>query len=146
MLILTGLMAVAIGAVIVLARLVMNESKNQAYLRQSSRQVGAKPAGPDLTRQVLLVPCLLAGLVVLGWSASIWLKMLLNLALRDQQLIWMGKGLLLMLIFAGVAILLGNRLEQRSRSPYRTALKNTSRSAQSDLRNDRESMTSIGRR
>jgi hypothetical protein len=146
MLILTGLMAVAIGAVIVLARLVMNESKNQAYLRQSSRQVGARSSGPDLTKQVVLVPCLLVGLAVLAWSTSSWLKMLLNLALRDQQLIWMGKGLLLMLIFAGIAILLGNRLEQQSRSPYRTALKNASRSAQSNLRSDRESMTSIGRR
>jgi hypothetical protein len=146
MLIMTGLMAVAIGAVIVLARLVMDESKNQAYLRQSARQVGARPPGRDLTGQVLLVPCLLLGLALLVWSASSWLTMLLNLALRDQQLIWMGKGLLLMLLFAGVAILVGNRLEQRSRSPYRTALKNASRSAKSDLRNDRESMTSIGRR
>jgi hypothetical protein len=146
MLIMTSLMAVAIGAVIVLARLVMDESKNQAYLRQSARHVGARPPGRDLTGQVLLVPCLFVGLAVLAWSASSWFKMLLNLALRDQQLIWMGKGLLLMLLFSGVAILIGNRLEQRSRSPYRTALKNTLRSAQSDLRKDRESMTSIGRR
>jgi uncharacterized membrane protein YcjF (UPF0283 family) len=145
MLIMTGLMAVAIGAVIVLTRLVMEESKNQAYLRQSARQAGARPPGRDLTGQVLLVPCLLLGLAVLAWSASSWLKMLLNLALRDQQLIWTGKGLLLMLIFAGVAILVGNRLEKRSRSAYRTALNNASRS-KSDLRNDRESMTSIGRR
>jgi uncharacterized membrane protein YcjF (UPF0283 family) len=145
MLIMTGLMAVAIGAVIVLTRLVMEESKNQAYLRQSARQVGARPPGRDLTGQVLLVPCLLLGLAVLAWSAFSWLKMLLNLALRDQQLIWTGKGLLLMLIFAGVAILVGNRLEKRSRSAYRTALNNASRS-KSDLRNDRESMTSIGRR
>jgi hypothetical protein len=145
MLIMTGLMAVAIGAVIVLARLVMEESKNQAYLRQAARQVGSRPPGRDLTGQVLLIPCLLLGLAVLAWSASSWFKMLLNLALRDQQLIWMGKGLLLMLIFAGVAILVGNRLEKRSRSPYRTALKNTSRS-QADVRKNRESMTSIGRR
>jgi hypothetical protein len=41
--------------------------------------------------------------------------------------------------------LVGNRLEKRSRSAYRTALNNASRS-KSDLRNDRESMTSIGRR
>ncbi len=145
MLILTGLMAVAIGAVVFLGRLVIDESKNQTYLRQSIRQ-GDRPTGPDLTGQVLLIPCLLLGLALLIWSASSWLRMLLDLALRDQQLIWMGKGLLMMLIFAGMAILIGNRLEKQSRSPYRTALRNTSRSFKSDSRNNRESMTSIGRR
>jgi hypothetical protein len=146
MLIMTGLMAVAIGAVVFLGRLVMEESKNQAYLRQSARQVGARSAGPDLTRQVVIVSGLLLGLTALAWAASSWLRMLLNLALRDQQLIWMGKGLLLMLIFSAVAILLGNQLEKQGRSPYRTALKNASRSSKSALRKDRESMTSIERR
>jgi hypothetical protein len=144
MLIMTGLMAVAIGAVIVLGRMVLDESKSQAQMRQIERREGRKPRGIPV--QWWLSVALLMGAIALVWSASTWLRMVMALALRDQQLVWMGKGLFLMLLFSAIAIWLGNRLEQGSSVRLSSRSSGRGAATSSTLKSNRDSMTSIGRR
>lgn len=145
MLIMTGLMAAAIGAVIVLGRLVMDESKAPPPLRHPARRDSRQPVNRDVTARFLLVGLLL-GMVALLWSISTWLQMMMALALRDQQLLWIGRGLLVILLFSGLAIWLGNRLEQRGQTASRFAARGESRSVTTSRDSRSSSMHSTPRR